>query len=491
MAGGKSVRRPTLLARSIRLHRWLGLAAVVALLMFAGSGLIHPLMSRTQPQPQGFAPPPLQLPPSALALTQALDINAIDALRGATLVQAADRATYRIALGDGSVRYLDATDGRALDEFEVQHAQALARHFSGEHRAAVRDAQQITAFDDDYLAVNRLLPVWRVRFERDDGLTAYVDTGGQRLATLVDNRKRGLQGLFRALHTFSFIENRPGLRKTLMIALLLASAATATAGLVMFARLRRAERRLKRMPQRRWHRRLALPVSLTLFLFAFSGGWHLLHEAEADTVAMPPPTPFRRAELGDQLIRQPFTLTRIDGQPCYRVALPPARPHAHGEHHHGAADDNRDAELARCLDTHSGDAIAGADRALAAQLARTHAGTRATPVEITPVTQFSGEYGFINKRLPVWRVIFDGDPTRWYVETGSGALALRADDSDAREGWSFAYLHKWSFVANKDLRDALLMLFALLHVVIALLGLQLWFKNRRQNRAAITTPDLV
>ena len=41
--------------------------------------------------------------------------------------------------------------------------------------------------------------------------------------------------------------------------------------------------------------------------------------------------------------------------------------------------------------------------------------------------QFGGEYGFINKRLPVWKIQFANDATRWYVETASGELALRAD----------------------------------------------------------------
>lgn len=475
--------RPTLLARSIRLHRWLGLATAVALLLFACSGLIHPVMSRTQPQPQGFTPPALQLPASPLTLPQALDANAIEAVRGATLIQAADRAAYRITLDNGTVRYLDTAGGSELAGFEAQHAEALARHFSGERAAAVLDIQQVTTFDDDYLAVNRLLPVWRIRFDRTDGLTAYVDTEGQRLATLIDDRKRGLQTLFRALHTFSFMEQQPALRKTLMVALLIASAVTAAAGLVMFVRLRRAELRLKRMPQRRWHRRLALPVSLTLFAFAFSGGWHLLHESKSETITSLPRAPLLRSELGDQLIAQSFVLVRVNGRPCYRVALPPMRP-GMSEHQHSSTDRQQSDELARCFDTRDGTPIADADRTLAAQLARAYAGTRATPNDVAAVTQFGGEYGFINKRLPVWRVSFNGDETRWYVEIGSGALALRADNSDASEGWSFAYLHKWSFIANKDLRDLLLILFALLHVVIALLGLSLLVRVGRTMKRA-------
>ncbi len=462
------------LGNSIRLHRRLGLLAAVALLCFAGSGLIHPIMSRTQPQPQSFAPPPLKLPAQALSLADALAAGDIDTVRDARLVQLDARAAYRVQLPDGAVRYLDPTGDAPFEDAEARHAEQLARHFSGETEAAV-DVAPVTAFDDDYLSVNRLLPVWRVRFERADGLTAYVDTEGERLATLVDDRKRLLQGLFRTLHTFSFLKSQPLLRDGLMVALLVVSVATALAGLLMFARLRRADLRLKRLPQRRWHHRLALPVALTLPALAFSGGWHLLHEAERPAITTAPDNLFRRDELGDPLIERRFTLARTNGRACHRIAQPPKR---HDEHHHHGGTEQEETEIAHCLDSHDSTPIAAAERTLAEQLARHYAGSKAAISAIEPVTQFGGEYGFINKRLPVWRVSFDDAPVRWYVETASGALALRADDSDAREGWSFAYLHKWSFIPSKDLRDLLLMLFALTHVVIALVGIRLLMKRK-------------
>jgi hypothetical protein len=466
------------LGSAIRLHRRLGLIAALALLCFAGSGLIHPIMSRTQPQPQSFAPPPLQLPAEAIPLADALAASDIETVRDARLVQAGERAAYRVVTADGATTYLDTTEGRQLDHAEARHAELLARHFSGEQRAAA-EVVQVTAFDDDYLSVNRLLPVWRVRFERSDGLTAYVDTEGERLATLVDDRKRLLQGVFRTLHTFSFLTSQPLLRDGVMVALLVISVASALAGLLMFVRLRRADLRLTRMPRRRWHRRLALPVALTLPALAFSGGWHLLHDAQRPVVTTAPDTLFRRDELGTQRVERRFTLARIDGRVCHRIALPPKHL---GEHQHHGATAQQETGIAHCLDSRDGAPIANAERTLAEQLARHYARSNAAVAEIEPITQFGGEYGFINKRLPVWRVIFDGDEARWYVETSSGALALRADDSDAREGWSFAYLHKWSFIPSKDLRDLLLMLFALAHVVIALIGLGLLLKRKTSAR---------
>jgi len=92
------------------------------------------------------------------------------------------------------------------------------------------------------------------------------------------------------------------------------------------------------------------------------------------------------------------------------------------------------------------------------------------------VTRFGGEYGFIFKRLPVVKVMFDapGHP-RYYIEPATGALAARLTDADAAEGWTFAYIHKWAWLdTHKDLRDILVMLFAVGNIIVALLGVWLF-----------------
>jgi len=67
--------------------------------------------------------------------------------------------------------------------------------------------------------------------------------------------------------------------------------------------------------------------------------------------------------------------------------------------------------------------------------------------DVALVTQFEGEYGFFNKRLPVWRVAYDTpDHVAYYVETSSGALAALVRDCDRMEGWSFSTLHKFHWL---------------------------------------------
>jgi hypothetical protein len=100
-------------------------------------------------------------------------------------------------------------------------------------------------------------------------------------------------------------------------------------------------------------------------------------------------------------------------------------------------------------------------------------------VSVQFVTRFEGEYGFIFKRLPVYRVEYaTPDHARYYIEPATGALAARIDDGDALEGKTFSYLHKWHVTdKGKDVRDALLALFALGNVAVALMGLTLFTRR--------------
>jgi len=475
------------------LHRWLGVIACLAIFTFAGSGLLHPLLSRTQPQPAQFSGPRAPMPAGALSLPAVLRAHGIENLQGATLALLERGAAYRVQTEQGGARYFDVHSGTEIENGEREHARQLARHFLGDRRTAIDQLTRIGAFDAEYPAVNRLLPVWRAHFDRADGMTVYVDTEGNRLATLVDGRKRVLQNVFRRLHNFSYLDALPGLRLPLMFGLLVATASTSVAGLIMFVKLRRAERRLQRLPARRWHRRLSLAIGASALGFTVSGGWHLLQQTREIPLPSPQTETFASSELGDFIPAGDFTLLRV-GVACYRTPATPmgaGAPSMMMEHHHPVAADHHApaAPMASCVDTRQGAPIADAESVRALTLARRFARSEAAVAELEAVTRFGDEYGFINKRLPVWKVRFADSETRWYVENSSGALALRADDSAAREGWVFGYFHKARFIGDacKDLRDGALIAFALGNLVVAALGLWL-FATRYRKRDPVPAP---
>lgn len=496
-------------ARLWKLHQWLGLLSCVGMLMWGLSGITHPVMSRLQPRPAAFMPPSLQWDagsmPSPKGALSAMGITQLGSLHTVAL----DGRMHWLAHADEAQAgvLFDGRSGAVVARGEARLAEALARHYTGLQQDAVTSVRLLTAFDDDYLPVNRLLPVWRVSFARDDHLSAYIDTRQMRLATLNDDTKRATGRFFRWAHTWQFMDDAPGLQQALMSALLACIGFSALTGLYFWWAMRgSAGQRLAARPMSRWHRRLGLTVALTSLTFAGSGAYHLWHDALSSEPAMAPMHARPVADMSDaawQALQQ-----AASGKPMGRVdwvafdggsawwssgpgqgpgkaqvaALAQVSPeHDAHAHHHASSSGKAPGHGNALLVDAQGHVVPDAARTLARALAAAHSGLPADRItRVDMVARFDGEYGFLNKRLPVWRVAFDApEHPRYYVEPGTGALAARVDDSDAREGWSFSVLHKWNIGdIDKDLRDVLGAAFALGNVLVALMGLMLFWRRR-------------
>lgn len=203
--------------------------------------------------------------------------------------------------------------------------------------------------------------------------------------------------------------------------------------------------------------------------FSASGWLHaLVGLLEKETVAATEAATvdFDSAHLGESLSQiltaeesNPIThisLVRLDGVPCYQIMR------ADGQIDYLTAQEGRtltkDAEI---------------------RYARQLAGSFCKPVKdrvvsVTRIDQFNDEYGFIYKRLPVFKVQYDDDAhTRCYIDPIDGALAATFRDGLASfENWSFTRIHKWHFLNPLGTlwRDLLMIAFALGNVAVALSG---------------------
>lgn len=439
-----------MLATLTRWHRRLSLLAGVALLLWASSGLLHPLMSWTNPRPAAFAPPvgePLELPAQAPAQLLAEPAGLLRLLWQGGSVQ------WQWASPDRQrLRYFDARTGLEQPDADRARAVQLARHYTGLAEAPLREVREITRFDREYPAVNRLLPVWRVEFSDPRGLTAYVHTGEDRLASLTDRRKRVLLTLFQTVHTLDFLESVEGLRLGLILAAVGSVLAMAMVGLGLL--LGRRGRAAAPTPRRR-HRQLAWLAWVPVLMFSVSGLFHLLRQSPLlqDSPSTPPLAVQGAlawpAEL--QGARSLSLLPLPGGGALWRARYGPQ-------------------ELA-LFDARSGEPLAGGE----AELARRLAGGTGTA---TRQTGFSGEYAFANKRLPVWRV--QGQGELLFVDTAFGLVSARTRPLDVAEQWTFSSLHKWQLLdpLGKAWRDAILSLGALLGILAAGFGLALRGRRR-------------
>ena len=487
------------LKRLLGLHRILGLSLGVLVLLWTLTGVLHPIMSATQPQPVKRMPPPQQLAlASAQPLPTVLQQQQVRQVAQVQAIQlAAGQVAYRIQLpGQAIARYVDAHSGSEITDGERKDAERLALWYSGRQAGDIQGSNIITAFSDDYPSVNRLLPVWQVQFS--DGLRAYVDPSQSRLATLSNDRKMWMARIFRLGHTWTWGQNPwPG-QYLLMKLALSACLVLLVLGVVLFGKIRnRANHRLKNQPARRVHRMLGMGLSIFILLWLFSGLYHIWHKPQQlptqDAV-------FNSADLSMQAWQAAVAkpVQRISLAPLGRMAgstaqavwlVQPAGSKGmqgsmtampeHAEHQHNGHMAKNNAPRLLLVDASSGASLQAFDQAR--QLAAFYTGQPVAQLgRVSWVTSFGGEYGFINKRLPVLKVETNrADGLRVYIEPASGVLAAQVSNDDALEGFSFAYLHKWTWLpVPKGVRDTLMASTAGLVALLVLLGFRVWWLKR-------------
>jgi hypothetical protein len=488
-----------------RWHRLIGLLTVLPVICWTLSGLLHPLMSnwlRPKIAREALAPQPAPRP--TVPLGQVLRQNHLAQLRNVRLVRWQGEPAYQLLLETPTAqpRYFSARTGGALPpDADRRYAEQLARYFAQDSTAPVT-ATRLTQFDAEYKFVNRLLPVWRVRFGRADGLTVYVETMPSRLATFNNATRAAFIRSFDALHSWSWLEliGNNTLRVVVMVGLLSIIMASALSGLLIYGLMWNRFRQPRNAADKvgglkKYHRAVGLATALVTLTFAGSGAFHVLLKLHPDERLRYQHAPVLAADrLAVDLTQLPLdwarvqnvALAELDGQLYYQVfglpadeAAPPAGAST------GQPVEAVTAAPIRYYSAATGqlrpDGLERHARFLAARFYQQASGTAELPALAPPelIDHFEGEYGFINKRLPVLKVaLTTPSRTTLYVEPATGRLAARVDNLDRYEGLSFAFLHKYHGVGTlgKNVRDAVTMLAAAGVLAVSLLGLWLFLK---------------
>ncbi len=517
-------------------HQWLGLIGGISLLVWGLSGLTHIAMVLFGPQQAEFMPPaatvaleggrPIAATLAEQGIAEAVAVKTVPAPGGGVLWQVTPAA-------GGARRYFRPADGSEVTGGDRAQAAFLARHYLATDRA-ITTARLQTEFDADYPWVNRLLPVWKLEFAGDDGLTAYVHTETSSLAAVNNTTKTRLQSVFRALHTWEWVPPGMDWLRVVVIALMVGSLlALGLTGIAMLVTVRRKER----LPGARgWHRIAGYVLALPLIMFSASGIYHLIQSA-----MVPPMSQLKMGkpvnvasgkwpiEADWALIAKGRDIASValvegaGGQPVYRIGLaPPKGAMSGGEHDHGptktAADHgmaghdhaammaaqaktpSTDAEIREArfagikadgpaiyLDAATGAVEASGDKDLALEIARRFTGapdSAVTRVEL--VTRFSHEYDFRNKRLPVWRVDYAAPVNAsLFVDTGTGVLVDRVADAEKPERLVFSFIHKWNFLfpVGRLAQNVIVGVFAIALIgFMAVLGLRMEVIRRLRVR---------
>lgn len=483
-----------------RLHRLLGIVALVPVLAWSLSGLTHPLMAvarkpdvaRNEPPP---APPPL--PAERVALADVLRAAGLPRINNVRLVHF-DGATYyqvqtdaeRDPVGGGAVRYFDAASGQELADGDRRYAEFLASYYLGDESAPVVLAERVETFTPTYVLINRLLPVWRVAFARGDRIEVYVHTLSDRLATANDTYRRVNLALFAHGHTLAFLgprESRPRLVVVVGLAALAFVVGLSGMGLygLLFRKLWVAKQAAGGL--RRWHRTAGVVVSLSLLGFAATGAWM----AAAD---------FRPEQLERKFVRDTFTPDELAADPGAWLAARGSQAENFslvrigGAAHVQLLGPNwRTEPTIEYLDVATGQPLADGDTRYAAEIAERVLGWPASQVQAASrLTAFEARYPAVFKRLPVTKLVYRGERLRvCHVETTSGHVSNQVTPAVLLRTIAFLNLHKYHFLdaLGPAGRDAVMSLASLSIAAVAVLGLALFAGlGRRRGPAARPGP---
>jgi hypothetical protein len=466
-------------------HRILGLTALVPVIFWTLSGLSHPFMSnwfRPTIALEVFKPIPQSEMNPALSIQQVLDKNNITELRNFSLVNFNKHTYYQVLGKDSVCNYFSADDGALLKNGDQLYATFLARYFTQDTISAIKNISLQKTFDAQYQPINHLLPVWKIAFNRPDGMDVYIETSSSRMGTFNNNTRKAMLWLFEQFHTWAFLAAIGGEQFRIVVLLVIVSIMflSLLSGLTVYGffwkKFKAAQQNRKAAGKEdkrfvhRFHRQIGLIVSFVMFTFITSGAFHLLvklHNIE------PEKKPY------DQLINRKDLLLSNLNLPVADSSIKEVSLISYFDKPYYQVSNNKKEVL--YFSTTDGKQLANGDIQYAAYLSGYYRGEQAknTNLKITQIRQFDNEYGFINKRLPVEKVEYPGGEN-WYIETTSSKLATKVAGIDRTEGFSFIFLHKYFGMswAGKNIRDIVSMLSALGVLVVSLFGFASFIKNK-------------
>ncbi|RWY55540.1 PepSY domain-containing protein [Mucilaginibacter gilvus] len=470
-------------------HRILGLTALVPVIFWTLSGLSHPFMSnwfRPGIAQEVFRPASQSTMKPGMSVREVLDKNHINQFRNFGLISLEGQTFYQVMGEDSTVNYYIADNGDLLKDGDQTYAKYLARYFTQDTVSRIKSVTLQKTFDGHYQPINHLLPVWKVSFDRPDGMDVYIETTQSRMGTFNNNTRKAMLVFFEQLHTWQFLAAIGGEQFRLVLLLIIVSLMflSLLSGLTVYGffwkKFKAAQQNRKQAGKadtrfvHRYHRQIGLIVSFVMFTFIISGAFHIIvklhnigpgdkkYNQLIDTKDMVVSN--LKLPLADSTILKTGTVN-FYGKTYYQIST------------------NKKEVL--YFDAANGQELADGDKLYAVFLTGFYReaplGIKQTKgkLNISQLRQFDNEYGFINKRLPVQKVEYPGGEN-WYIETTTSALATKVAGIDRAEGFSFIFLHKYFGMswAGKNIRDVVSMLAALGVLVVSLFGFAAFIKNK-------------
>jgi hypothetical protein len=516
-----------------RWHRTLSLIIAIPVFLWAASGFMHPVMTNIKPHvaTQWVKPSKIDTSQIKISLREALQKNGIAFISNVRIVQMGGNQFYQVQLVDQPVlQYISTQTGSMLRNGDNLYAMFLAKRFlegpkekkpgllaslnhhnmlvsdqesqEAEHDccanttaailydstgAFVNDVELVQQFTGEYKYINRLLPVYKVSFNRADRIRLYVETGQDRFSFAMDDKRAAFDKVFTLFHTLGWLDFMGKSKHIVAMALTLLAFITTLMGIYIFIITKtKIPNGNTVMKARRNHRWTSILISVFTLMFTFSGAFH------AFTKIMPEKEVYasKQAFVAENVLPDLGRLQQAVGREIANISLVKKSNDMYWQVFPYSEETMSQAKMPPPLYVHATTyaVLPDGDRQYAQSLAGLYSGRAGGEIKNTSlVTKFTDEYGFVNKRLPVWKIGYANDnEERFYIETSTGKLAARIDNNDMLEGYSFALLHKHEFMAwaGKPVKDFSTMFWAVAQIAMIAVGLTLYVRLKRRSKPA-------
>lgn len=460
-------------------------------------------------------------------LQQALQQNQLDSFTNVRLVSIDTNWFYQVQQGmHKDVLYLSTTTGKLLRDGNILYAKYLAKQFLESNKASpgtktiastlhdccdaatafvtnnmkgtrISHTTPITAFDEEYKPVNRILPVYRVEFERADGIRIYIEPTQDRFVLAVDNNRAFFSRLFTLFHTWEWLSFLGQGRIVVEIVLSILLLFSMVSGIYIFCITR--SKPTKGNPvlrARKYHRITTISFVLFTFMFTFSGLYHLIQRLPEDTRHKYYDEHWFQVAQTDlnlqdiiSVLKRPITnisLVHMNGKSYWQVQTPAGKNKKTEQEKniHSMHGEQGVPSAAIYVSVTDKQVLPNGEATYACYLANLFSRHTEKDIQNTEtITKFAGEYGFTNKRLPVYRITYGSNyRERYYVEPATGKLAARINDIDMVESYSFAFLHKHEFLAGigKTAKDMSTITWSIAQIALVIIGLLLYTRIRKR-----------
>jgi len=463
-----------------KIHRYLSIVCLIPVVLWCVSGLTHPIMANWfRIKPVHRTAPVVKIDTAKILLSakQVAVNNDLDTFQNIGIKVLKQQPYYMFNVG-GNEQFYNTTTGDLLKKGDLKYASFLASYYSGFKESTITGVNIVTEFSSDYKVINRHLPVYKVSFSDAGKSDVFVHIPSANLGTINNSLKRSYLWVFSNFHNWDFLGDNHTIKPFLVFTLSLSTFIVGVLGLVIYfvnrKKYKKRTKKVKKLKKRNLHRYLSVPVSIFFLMFSFSGAYHAFQKFEVYDLNQHEPIntynvevltmDFLEVNSFDKLQR--ISLVKIQEEIFYRFSF-------------------LKNPIAKYYNANTLEELKDGDEKYAVARAVTISKKQEAQVsKINLITHFKNEYGFINKRLPVYGVSFnDAKGTKCYVETASGIPGALVDKNKKREALSFIMLHKFHFLdfLGKQIRDVIIALAVLSVLVVLFTGLRVFIQLVRKR----------